>query len=62
MPEETQSCRDEEGITVGLIDAIIGIIRVLSPRDMSTNSAQKALADLFEDPDLQTIRDARQIY
>lgn len=43
--------RSEEGITVGLVDAIIGIIRVLAPRDMTPGSVQEALADLFEDPD-----------
>lgn len=57
---QTQSCRSEEGITVGLVDAIIAINRVLAERDLSTANVQEALADLLEDPDLQTIRDARQ--
>lgn len=59
MSEEVQSCRSEEGVTVGLVDAIIAIHRVLAPRDLSTKNVQEALADLFEDPDFQTIRDAR---
>lgn len=54
-----QSCRPEEGITVGLVDAIIGIVRVLAPRDMSTGNVQEALADLFEDPDFQAVAAAR---
>jgi hypothetical protein len=54
---EEQSCRSEEGVTVGLVDAIIGIVRVLSVRDLTTYHVQEALADLFQDEDLQTIRD-----
>lgn len=59
-PEQAQSCRSEEGITVGLVDALIGIVRVLAPRDLTPESVQEALADLFEDSDLRTIRDARR--
>lgn len=55
---EVQDCRSEEGITVGLVDAIIGICRVLAPRDLHTKNAQEALADLSEDPDFRTVRSA----
>lgn len=55
--DEPQSCRSEEGITVGLVDALIGIMRVLAPRDLSPQSVQEALADFLEDDDLQTVRD-----
>lgn len=55
---EEQSCRSEEGITVGLVDAIIGIIRVLSVRDLDALHVQEALADLFEDPDFEVIRNS----
>jgi hypothetical protein len=58
-PQTVMSCRSEEGITTGLIDAIIAIHRVLAARDLSPQAVQEALADLFEDPDLRTIRDAR---
>lgn len=58
MADEVQSCRSEEGITVGLVDAVIGIVRVLAPRDLTAGPVQDALADLFQDPDLRTIRDA----
>ena len=58
--EEVQSCRSEEGKTVGLIDAIIAINRFLCDRDLSTKNVQDALADLLEDEDFRTIREARQ--
>lgn len=58
--DEVQSCRSEEGITVGLVDAVIGIVRVLAPRDLSPEHVQEALADLFQDPDFRTVRDARK--
>lgn len=54
-----QSCRDEEGITVGLVDAMIGIVRVLSQRDLSPFNVQEALADLTEDSDFKTIMHSR---
>lgn len=60
MSEDVQSCRSEEGVTVGLVDAIIGILRVLAPRDLSPKHVQEALEDLFDDPDLRTVQDARQ--
>ena len=63
-PEPTEdaapeSCRSEEGVTTGLIDAMISILRVLSVRDMRAKAAQEALADLCEDPDLLTVLIAR---
>ena len=56
----TESCRSPEGVTVGLVDAIIGIVRVLAPRDLSAFHVQEALADLFEDPDFRTVRVAHK--
>lgn len=58
MSEQPQSCRSDEGITVGLVDAIIGILRVLAPRNLSLESVQEALADLTADPDLKTVLNA----
>ncbi|MEU9333148.1 hypothetical protein AB0D49_08280 [Streptomyces sp. NPDC048290] len=58
--EEMQNCRSEEGITVGLVDAVIGIVRVLAPRDLRAVNVQEALADLFEDRDFQTIQNANE--
>lgn len=57
---EQQNCRSEEGITVGLVDALISILRVLAMRDLSAPNAQEALADLFEDSDFYTVQNARQ--
>jgi hypothetical protein len=59
--EEPQSCRSEEGITVGLVDSVIFILRVLARRDLSPKPVQEALADLMEDPDLQTVQATRRI-
>lgn len=55
---EPQDCRSEEGITVGLVDAIISILRVLAPRDLRTKNVREALADLSADPDLRTVQAA----
>lgn len=61
MSEQPTECRSEEGITEGLIDSLIFILRVLVTRDLTTNEAQAALTDLAEDPDLRTVLNARQI-
>ncbi|WP_198533186.1 hypothetical protein [Streptomyces sp. AcH 505] len=55
VTNDVQSCRSEEGITVGLVDGLISLLRVLAPRDLSTKNVQEALTDLREDPDLQTV-------
>lgn len=54
---ESIDCRSEEGITVGLIDSLISISRVLSKRDLSGNSVavREALKDLLQDSDLKLI-------
>jgi hypothetical protein len=51
-------CREEVGITVGLIDSIISTCRVLRPR-LSDDSDQitGALEDLYDDEDLKYILD-----
>lgn len=46
-------CRSGVGATVGLIDAIISIARVLRTRDMDDSAVQAALADLRADADVQ---------
>lgn len=48
-------CREEEGITVGLIDAIISIARILAKRDLTTHAVVEALADLRADEDIALI-------
>lgn len=51
------NCRSEVGITVGLIDGLIAIARVLSARDLNCFEAREALKDLADDEDLKTILD-----
>lgn len=58
---ESIDCRSEEGITVGLVDAIISILRVLAVRDMSLESVQEALLDLCSDSDLSTVLSALKL-
>jgi len=53
MSDKQIDCRLEEGITVGLVDAIILICRVLAPRDLS--DAKEALLDLASDEDFGVI-------
>jgi hypothetical protein len=48
-------CRSEEGITVGLIDALIAVCRVLAPRDLTTPMAREALRDLLADEDVRLV-------
>jgi hypothetical protein len=57
MENDTQKtdCRDEDGITVGLVDAIISIARVLARKDLDASAVREALKDLAEDEDLRKI-------
>lgn len=50
-------CRTEEGITVGLIDSLITISRVLAPilKKELPPSVREALSDLQSDEDLAFI-------
>lgn len=49
---ETLDCRSPEGITVGLIDGIIAVARVLQDQDLSHPAVIEALKDLAEDEDV----------
>lgn len=48
-------CKSEEGITVGLVDALISIARVLASRDFSPLVVKEALLDLADDDDMRKI-------
>lgn len=48
-------CRSEEGITVGLIDSIISISRILAKRSFENRDVVEAFKDLADDEDLKTI-------
>lgn len=52
MAADTVDCRSTDGITVGLIDAIITTSRVLRDRPLSGVSVREALADLAGDEDV----------
>lgn len=52
---EPIDCRSEEGITVGLVDAIISIARILAKRDISPEAVKEALMDLAMDEDISKI-------
>lgn len=53
--ETTTCCRSETGVTVGLVDAMISIARVLAKRDLSAAEVQEALLDLRADEDISLI-------
>lgn len=48
-------CRTEEGVTVGLIDSLIIVARVLRGRDLSPLLVREALADLRQDEDVAAL-------
>jgi hypothetical protein len=55
---ETTDCRSEEGITVGLIDALIALSRVVNQRLkvlQLTPAVEEAIKDLKSDTDLKNI-------
>lgn len=48
-------CRSEDGVTIGLIDSIIYICRILAKRDMDSTEIKEALKDLGDDEDFQKV-------
>lgn len=48
-------CRSDIGITVGLIDGIIAMARVLKSRGQLSEEVQQALADLRADEDIAVL-------
>lgn len=57
-PEFAIDCRSDEGVTVGLVDSLIAISRVLSRRDLTPGPVREALKDLSDDEDLRFILEA----
>ena len=45
-------CREQDGITIGLIDSIITISRILRDRDLTSPDVLEALNDLGQDEDV----------
>jgi hypothetical protein len=51
--EHTETdCRSADGVTVGLIDAIITAARVLANRNLDSPAVHAALVDLRDDEDV----------
>lgn len=61
MNEEPIDCRSPQGITVGLVDAIISIARILAKRDLTSPAVQEALLDLYDDEDMLKLRMQAQL-
>lgn len=55
MKEQIIDCRSEKGITIGLIDSIISICRILKDRNLNHEEVKEALKDLKSDEDLKFI-------
>lgn len=64
MTTSQTDCRSEEGITVGLIDAVMAMGRVLAPRieGERTPAVKEALKDLRADRDMKKILPVYFIY
>lgn len=58
MSDVHTDCRTEAGVTVGLIDALITICRVLAKRDLTEAAVREALIDLDQDEDFGTVTEA----
>ncbi len=58
IKEEEISCRSDEGVTVGIVDAIITSLRLLKTRNLKPQSIQEALLDIGDDPDFDYLLDA----
>lgn len=55
MTETITDCRTDEGITVGLIDAVITISRIMRGRNTSSQAVQEVLNDLAHDEDFTNL-------
>lgn len=49
-------CREATGVTVGLVDSLLTICRVLATRDLTPLEVQEALKDLGGDEDFLLVR------
>ena len=55
--EVTTDCREENGITVGMIDGIIAQVRILRDRNTDNPEVKEVLKDLADDEDFQWLCD-----
>jgi hypothetical protein len=45
-------CRSDEGVTIGLIDAMISIARIAARRELTSAAVYEAIKDLRSDEDI----------
>lgn len=55
MAHTHTDCRSEAGVTVGLIDGMIAMARVIAKRDHSAPEVLEALKDLRRDEDIAIV-------
>lgn len=51
--EGTTNCREETGITVGLMDGIIAQVRILRKRKLKSKEINEVFQDLADDEDFE---------
>ena len=49
----TTDCREETGITVGLLDGLIAQMRIIRHRDLSSKEITEVFKDLADDEDFE---------
>lgn len=49
-------CRSEDGVTVGLVDAIITLCRLIRTRNINQSDVLEALKDLASDEDFEYLQ------
>jgi len=55
VSETSTDCRTPEGMTVGLVDCLIAVCRVLAKRDLSGAEVGEALRDFRDDEDVRAV-------
>ena len=49
----TSDCREEDGITIGLMDGIIAQVRILRDRKLKSKEIKEVFKDLADDEDFE---------
>lgn len=55
MTDTHTDCRTRTGVTVGAIDAVITLCRIIRAADLSPDAVIEALADLRSDEDVRAV-------
>lgn len=61
MGKSKTDCRDNDGITVSIIDAIITSCRMLRGRNLKTKAVREALSDIISDSDFYYLLDEARL-